>query len=91
MPILGPNGQPIVSQRKVYLKVEIIDREPASPGAQVATLGFELDNANRLAVQALLSNINAQVIRHLTSIGFFSEQQRAAPMAALEPLALDKN
>lgn len=71
MTILGADGQPIISERKVYVVVEVIDRTPGRPTAESAKIGIELDSQDHELVRQAVQGLAVKIMQRLTTINFF--------------------
>jgi hypothetical protein len=78
MALLGPNGKPIASKRRVLLKIEVIDTAPLASDSTRHALGYELDSNDPVAVERFLATIPRTLKAKLVEIGFIG-----APVAGV--------
>jgi len=74
MDLLGANGKPIRSERKVTLQVIILDQKAGESGAERSALGFELESNDPLKIADLLRTVNQSIVFRLNDIGFLDRE-----------------
>jgi len=81
MSLLGANGQSVNAERKVYLRIQLIDKQAFSGDAEQSVMQFELDDSNPYVIQRLMDQVKIEVMRRLGSIGFLEKSEPVNPLA----------
>lgn len=70
MSILGPNGKPIASQRKVTIGLTINDQAAGDTKATRHAIGFELDSTDPVKIEEFIGYLTRSLRMKLSELGY---------------------